>query len=81
MTDDYDPDKTPPRTSSAMQRLGLAVCPVCDGKPEHVKATCTECNGGGRVTLARHHALVGLKPAERTDTPVPPTEPDPSTPE
>ena len=60
MTDDNAP--TPPRTPSAMQRLGLAVCPRCDGFGRHLDEVevCYLCNGGGRVTLKQHHDYVGL---------------------
>lgn len=72
----------PRRTSSASQRLGLATCPECNGMgevPLGVVANvvpCPECHGAKKVTLARHHELVGLK-ALHHDTEPPDTWPDP----
>jgi hypothetical protein len=66
-------DNTPPRSPSAQQRIGLAVCVVCDCNgfvrppPDQMHSfavQCPECHGARRVTLERHHELVGLKPHE-----------------
>lgn len=57
-----DDTPTQPRSPSAQHRLGLAACPACDGKGREDVTACSYCEGAGRVTLARHHAFVGLKP-------------------
>lgn len=57
-----DDEPTRPRSPSAQHRLGLATCPACDGKSSAAAEICPFCEGAGRVTLARHHAYVGLEP-------------------
>lgn len=80
---DDEPDSTPTpvdvphpqkdgRTKSGELRLGLAVCPKCNGAKGSV---CDYCDGVGKVPLSKHHEYVGLHPA-RHDTPIPDTEPE-----
>ena len=71
MTD--NDDKTPPETHSALHRLGLAICPVCEGSGVRDGENCTFCDGAKRVTLARHHWWIGLSPTD----PAPNTDPAP----
>jgi hypothetical protein len=57
-----DDDKTPTESPSAMHRLGLATCFVCDGARIVDGKKCEKCGGGGRVTLTEFNAHLGLKP-------------------
>jgi len=53
------------RSSSTTFRLGLADCPRCEGKkidPHKNGEPCSYCDGGGKVTLVRHHEYLGLAP-------------------
>lgn len=44
-------DKTPARTPSALQRLGLETCPACDRRGETTTGvTCFFCDGAKVVT-------------------------------
>jgi hypothetical protein len=52
--DDDEAEKTPPRTPSAQAKLGLVVCPKCEGTGlEHGAdgITCDLCSGGRRVAV------------------------------
>ena len=51
--EDDEADKTPPRTPSAQQRLGLIVCPRCKGNGNDIEHTtpCILCHGGKRVAV------------------------------
>ena len=63
-------DNTPTETPSAMHKLGLAVCPCCEGTGARDGETCPYCDGARRVTLERFNLWVGLK---KTD-PAPPED-------
>ena len=84
-----DAGRPRPKGSSGSLRLGLADCPICDGKKlSDDGRPCRACDGIGKVTMTRHHDLVGLKPSDqapisaidldRDTDPIPPTLPDPN---
>lgn len=64
----------PQRTKSGQVKIEPD-CPKCNGTGETDDGLCESCAATGKVTLARHHELVGLKP--KLETPIPPTDPDP----
>lgn len=68
MRNDDDEDKTPTESPSAMQRLGLAVCPKCEGARFFYGERCPMCNGGGRVTLSEFNRYIGLHDTIPPDT-------------
>jgi hypothetical protein len=69
MPDDLEPDSTPTPCEHA---IGLAACPIClgRGRREDIDGTmipCVSCVGSGKVTLQRHHELVGLRRTSQID--------------
>jgi DnaJ-class molecular chaperone len=62
MTKKTDDDVTPVQTPSALHRLGLATCPVCEGSRVRDGERCPFCDGAGRVTLERAGEWFGLTP-------------------
>jgi DnaJ-class molecular chaperone len=56
-----DDDITPVESISAMYRLGLAVCPCCEGSGARDGASCPYCEGSKRVTVARRDVWIGLR--------------------
>lgn len=77
----------PQRTKSGQVKIEPD-CPRCGGTGEVDDGLCEACGATGKVTLARHHELVGLRrtsqielPAAtsltKLDTPLPPTDPAP----
>jgi DnaJ-class molecular chaperone len=69
----------PQRTKSGTAKLE-ADCLRCLGTGETNDGICEACSGTRKVTLAKHHELVGLKRTSQInlETPIPPTDPDPS---
>jgi DnaJ-class molecular chaperone len=65
MPSDKDDETTPTETASAMHRLGLAVCPCCEGSGARDGENCGYCKGARRVTLKQFNDWIGLNPTSK----------------